>query len=42
MCRDIKLENVVMDSYGCVKLADFGLAIDLKFERANTRVGTFG
>lgn len=25
-----------------VKLCDFGLAIDQKFEQANTRLGTFG
>ncbi len=27
---------------GVVKLCDFGLAIDQKFEQANTRLGTFG
>lgn len=40
--RDVKLENIVLDASCCIKLADFGLAIDLKFERANTRLGTFG
>lgn len=39
---DIKLENVVLGVQGQVKLCDFGLSIDQKFERANTRLGTFG
>ncbi len=39
---DIKLENVVLDGQGQVKLCDFGLSIDQKFERANSRLGTFG
>jgi serine/threonine protein kinase len=31
-----------MDTNSQVKLCDFGLAIDQKFEQANTRLGTFG
>lgn len=31
-----------MDAHGAIKLADFGLAIDQKYEQANTRLGTFG
>ena len=38
LCRDIKLENIIMDAMCNVKLADFGLAIDQKFEQANTRL----
>ena len=38
LCRDIKLENIIMDALCNVKLADFGLAIDQKFEQANTRL----
>lgn len=40
--RDIKLENILMDASCNIKLGDFGLAIDQKFEQANTRLGTFG
>ncbi|EFJ47294.1 hypothetical protein VOLCADRAFT_31717, partial [Volvox carteri f. nagariensis] len=40
--RDVKLENLLLDGSSCLKLADFGLAIDQKFEQANTRLGTFG
>ncbi|GIL61317.1 hypothetical protein Vafri_15706 [Volvox africanus] len=40
--RDVKLENLLLDASNCLKLADFGLAIDQKFEQANTRLGTFG
>ncbi|MEW5307351.1 MAG: hypothetical protein WDW36_009755 [Sanguina aurantia] len=40
--RDVKLENIIMDAHGAIKLADFGLAIDQKYEQANTRLGTFG
>ncbi|KXZ50156.1 hypothetical protein GPECTOR_17g792 [Gonium pectorale] len=40
--RDVKLENLLLDASCTLKLADFGLAIDQKFEQANTRLGTFG
>ena len=41
MHRDIKPENILfVKSSMCLKLADFGLAIDLKRERAVTRAGT--
>ncbi|GLC40178.1 hypothetical protein PLESTB_000259600 [Pleodorina starrii] len=40
--RDVKLENLLLDASSCLQLADFGLAIDQKFEQANTRLGTFG
>jgi hypothetical protein len=39
--RDIKPENILFaDKGSCLKLADFGLAIDLREERAVTRAGT--
>ncbi|GIL76510.1 hypothetical protein Vretimale_6031 [Volvox reticuliferus] len=38
--RDIKPENVLFAEGKILKLADFGLAINLREERANTRAGT--
>jgi aurora kinase len=38
-CRDIKPENVLLSGDGTLKIADFGLAIDLNQERAVTRAG---
>jgi hypothetical protein len=38
--RDIKPENILFSAGMCLKLADFGLAIDLRQERAVTRAGT--
>lgn len=38
--RDLKPENVLVASDGTMKLADFGLSIDLTRERAVTCVGT--
>ncbi len=41
-CRDIKPENVLFTSDRILKVADFGLAIDLTEEHAVTRAGTLG
>ncbi|KAL6755432.1 kinase-like domain-containing protein [Haematococcus lacustris] len=38
--RDIKPENCLLTETRQLKLADFGLAVDLREERANTRAGT--
>lgn len=38
--RDIKPENILIDSKNVLKLVDFGLAIDLNEEVADTRCGT--
>ncbi|GAX78481.1 hypothetical protein CEUSTIGMA_g5920.t1 [Chlamydomonas eustigma] len=38
--RDVKPENLVMDEAMVLKLADFGLSVDITEERANTRAGT--
>ena len=38
--RDIKPENLIFDDEMVLKMADFGLALDLDEERANTRAGT--
>jgi len=38
--RDIKPENCLLTDSRLLKLADFGLAVDLNEERANTRAGT--
>ncbi len=42
LCRDIKPENLLLSETGVLKLADFGLAIDLNREAAVTRAGTLG
>lgn len=38
--RDLKPENILFTRNMCLKLCDFGLAIDLREERAVTRAGT--
>ena len=39
--RDIKPENLLFTSTGALKVADFGLSIDVTQERPVTRVGAF-
>lgn len=39
LCRDIKPENVLFTSSMVLKMGDFGLAVNLREERAVTRVG---
>lgn len=38
--RDIKPENCLFDDNMVLKMADFGLSVDITEERANTRAGT--
>jgi Protein kinase domain len=38
--RDIKLENTLFSADGTLKIADFGLSVDLSVEAAVTRLGT--
>jgi len=38
--RDIKPENILIAKGGVMKLADFGLSIDVNKERPVTRTGT--
>ena len=38
--RDIKLENTLFSADGTLKIADFGLSVDLGVESAVTRLGT--
>ena len=41
--RDLKLENIMLDNFGIIRLIDFGLARKLKSgDRAMTRCGTLG
>jgi serine/threonine protein kinase len=38
--RDIKLENTLFSADGTLKIADFGLSVDLRVEAPVTRLGT--
>lgn len=38
--RDIKLENTLFSADGTLKIADFGLSVDLNVEAPVTRLGT--
>ncbi len=38
--RDIKPENILLSTKGEIKVADFGLAINIAKERPQSRVGT--
>lgn len=38
--RDIKLENTLFSADGTLKIADFGLSVDLSVEAPVTRLGT--
>ncbi len=40
VCRDIKPENLLLLHDGELKIADFGMSLDLRQERAVSRVGT--
>ena len=40
LCRDIKPENILFTADMRLKLCDFGLAINMREERAVTRAGT--